>query len=197
MLHYSPRDAGLAYLPNTIIIALLSLSVVPRLIHRFSRLSLISVGLVLTCAGLAGFALVPVHAHYVVWILPATLLVVFGTGFVFTPTVGLALANVASTEAGIASGLTNVATQMGGSIGVALVATLSASWTAHQLDRHVGNQAALASGFHLGFVVLAMAPVLALLATVSYKVRHPATPGVELTPESALMEMTDIGMIDP
>jgi EmrB/QacA subfamily drug resistance transporter len=194
VLHYTPRQAGLAYLPNSVIIALVSLFVVPRLLHRFSRITLISAGLVSFCGGLLRFATVPVHAHYVESILPATILMGLGAGLVFTPSVGLALANVASSESGIASGLTNVSTQMAGS--VALAATISASWATHQLHQHVSTTAALASGFHLAFAVLAMSPLLGLLATGWYRVRNRATTGAELSTESVLTEVADVGMID-
>jgi EmrB/QacA subfamily drug resistance transporter len=196
VLHYTPRQAGLAYLPNSVIVALVSLFVVPRLLHRFSRISLITVGLVSFCGGLVRFSLVPLHAHYAESILPATILIGFGIGLFFTPSVGLALANVAPSESGIASGLTNVSTQMAGSIGVALVATISASWTTHQLHQHVSSTAALASGFHLAFRVLAMSPLLGLVATAWYRIHNRATTGAELSTESALTEVADVGMID-
>jgi EmrB/QacA subfamily drug resistance transporter len=197
VLHYSPREAGLAYLPNGIVIALVSLFVVPPLLRRFRRITLVSVGLVSFCAGLVRFALLPVDAHYFPTILIGVVLMGFGIGLVFTPTVGLALAHVANAESGVASGLTNVATQISGSIGVALVATISASRAAQQLDEGVSQAAALASGFHLGFAVLAVFPVLGLLATVWYRVHNRETLGSDLSFEAAVTEVVDIEMVDP
>jgi hypothetical protein len=69
---------------------------------------------------------------------------------------------------GLASGLTNVAAQMGGSIGVALVAAISAARTADLMSHHVGSTVALAQGFQRGLLVAAMFPLLALVVAVAF-----------------------------
>jgi hypothetical protein len=106
----------------------------------------------------------PLHSGYDADILPSTLLIGMGLGLVFTPSVGIALSNVAPAEAGLVSGLTNVSVQMGGSLGVALLASSSAARTAHLLAQGVAKPEALAGGFHLGFVVAAACPAVAFLA---------------------------------
>jgi MFS family permease len=161
---YSPLRTGLAFLPNSLTVAVISLAVVPYLTWRIGPKPLILAGLVAISSGLVLFSRAPVHAGYVANILPPTLLVGMGLGLVFTTTVGVALSDVAPPEAGLVSGLTNVSAQMGGSIGVALLASISAARSAHLLAQRVARPEALADGFHLGFLVAAACPAVAFLA---------------------------------
>jgi EmrB/QacA subfamily drug resistance transporter len=171
---YSPLRTGLAFLPNSLSIALVSLVVVPYLIRRTGAKPLILAGLVLVSMGLALFSRAPVHSDYAINILPITLLIGVGLGLVFTPSVGVALSDVAPAEAGLVSGLTNVSIQIGGSIGVALLASTAAARTAHLLTQRVARPQALAEGFHLGFVVAAVCPGLAFVAAVLLLKSHRA-----------------------
>ncbi len=159
---YSAFRTGLAFLPNSLLVAAISLAVVPFLIPRTGPKPLILTGLVALIAGLLWFSQAPIHAVYVTNILPALLLVGTGFGLVFTPTVGVALSDVAPAESGLVSGLTNVSVQMGGSIGIALLASVAASRTAHLLGKHVAEPVAQADGFHLGFVVASGLTAVAL-----------------------------------
>jgi EmrB/QacA subfamily drug resistance transporter len=161
---YSPLRTGLAFLPNSLTIALVSLLFVPRLIARFGPKPLILTGLVLLSTGLLLLAGFPLHAHYVSNFLPSTVLVGLGLGLVFTPTVGVALSDVAPDEAGLVSGVTNVSVQMAGSIGVALLASISAARTTHLLARGLAKTHALVGGFHLGFLVAGVCPAVAFVA---------------------------------
>lgn len=161
---YSPLRTGLAFLPNSLSITVVSLAVVPTLIRRTGPKPLVLMGLVLISSGLLLLSRAPLHSGYDADILPSTLLIGMGLGLVFTPSVGIALSNVAPAEAGLVSGLTNVSVQMGGSLGVALLASSSAARTAHLLAQGVAKPEALAGGFHLGFVVAAACPAVAFLA---------------------------------
>jgi len=161
---YSPLRTGLAFLPTSLSIALISVAVVPLLIARTGPKPLILTGLVMISAGLLLFSRAPLHAGFFANVLPTTLLVGMGLGLVFTPTVGVALSDAAPAEAGLVSGLTNVSTQLGGSIGVALLASISAARSAHLLARGVARPKALLGGFHLGFLVAGACPAVAFLA---------------------------------
>lgn len=160
---YSALRTGLAFLPNSILVAAISLFVVPRLMARFGPKPLILTGLVALIAGLLAFSRAPIHAHYLTEVLPSLLLVGIGFGLVFTPTVGVALSDVAPAEAGLVSGITNVSVQMGGSIGIALLASVAAGRTTNLLAKHLGKPEALANGFHLAFVVASGLTAFALL----------------------------------
>jgi EmrB/QacA subfamily drug resistance transporter len=163
VLGYSPLRTGLAFLPNSVAIGLISLVAVPYLATRISPKVTILAGLTVMIAALLQFSLIPVHGSYAGRILPALICTGFGFGLVFTPTVGITLSNIASEHSGLASGLANVSLQMGGSIGVALLASVSASRTTHLLARGSTAPEALAGGYHFGFQVAAACSTIALI----------------------------------
>lgn len=166
VLGYSPFDVGLAFLPNSILIAVISLFWVPRLLSRVGTKPLIVLGVTMNVAGLLLMSRAPVHSHFISDILPPLMLIGAGVALTFTPTVGLALSDVAPSEAGLVSGFTNVAIQMGGSFGIALFASVSAGRTTHLLAHRVGRPEALTTGFHLGFQVAAACESIALLTAI-------------------------------
>jgi hypothetical protein len=86
-----------------------------------------------------------------------------GFGLVFTPTVGIALSDVVPDEAGLVSGVTNVSAQIGGSIGVALLASVAAGRSSNLLARGVATRMALIDGFHLSYVVAGACTTVAFL----------------------------------
>jgi sugar phosphate permease len=102
-------------------------------------------------AGLALFARAPVDGDYVVHILPVMVLLGIGAGLCFPALMTLAMSGATPREAGLASGLINTTAQVGGALGLAVLATLSAS----RSDRLIGDgesaAAALTSGYHLAF----------------------------------------------
>ncbi|HEY1714432.1 MAG TPA: MFS transporter, partial [Solirubrobacteraceae bacterium] len=78
----------------------------------------------------------------------------------------LAMSGVAPEEAGLASGLVNTTAQVGGALGLAVLATLSATRTRDALASGVGSHAALTTGYHLGFVVGALLVIAAIVVAV-------------------------------
>jgi MFS family permease len=144
-------------------IATVSLVVVPRLIRRVGPKPLVLVGLALITCGLLLLSRAPLHDVYLEYFLPSTLLVGMGFGLVFTPTVGIALSDVVPDEAGLVSGVTNVSVQIGGSIGVALLASVAAGRSSHLLARGVATRMALIDGFHLSYVVAGACTTVAFL----------------------------------
>ena len=161
MLGYSPLRTGLAFLPTSLAIAIISLVVVPALVWRTGPKPLILTGLVVLSSASLLFSIAPVHGGYLAHILPPMLLVGIGMGLIFTTTVGVALSEAMPTEAGLVSGVTNVSTQIGGSIGVALIASVSAGHSSHLLAQGMAPRQALADGFHFGFVIAAAFPMVA------------------------------------
>jgi len=160
---YSPLRSGLSFLPTSVSIAVVSLVAVPSLIRRFGPKPLVLAGLLLMTAGLALLSQAPAQHVYFAHFLPSTLIIGAGFGLVFTPTVGIALSDVVPDEAGLFSGVTNVSAQIGGSIGVALLASVAAGRTAHLLAHGATTRAALVDGFHLGYLVAGMFTFLAFL----------------------------------
>jgi MFS family permease len=164
---------GLAFLPVSIGIGVLSLGFSARLNMRYGPKPTLLVGLLLAVAGLAWIARAPVGASYASDLLPAMLLLGVGAGLSFPSLMTLAMSGVTPGEAGLASGLVNTTQQVGGALGLAVLATLSSTRTAHLLATHVSHNAALTGGYHLSWVVSASitgaAVILALLVIKSVR----------------------------
>jgi MFS family permease len=166
MLGYDALQIGLAFLPTTVVMGTVSLRYSERLMMRFGPRTTLIPGLVLIAAGLGLYARVPVHGHFLVDVLPAGLLMGTGVGVSMAALMTLAMSGVAPEEAGLASGLVNTTAQVGGALGLAVLATLSATRTRDALASGVGSHAALTTGYHLGFVVGALLVVVAIVVAV-------------------------------
>jgi EmrB/QacA subfamily drug resistance transporter len=186
VLGYDALEIGLAYLPVTVAIGTLSLGYAEKLITRFGARTTLLPGLVLIAAGLAYFSRAPVHATYAADVLPAMLLMGIGAGLVFPALMTLAMGGVDPSEAGLASGIVNTSLQVGGALGLAVLATLSSTHTKHLLAAGHSQASALTGGYRLAFLIgvgFALAAV-AVAATVLQRVRTPEADGApgELEP---------------
>ena len=85
--------------------------------------------------GLGLFAMAPADADYVTQLLPTMALLGLGAGACFPALVGLAMSGVKTHQAGLASGLVNTTAQVGGALGLAVLATLSTTRTAQLVGR--------------------------------------------------------------
>ena len=103
--------------------------------------------------GLLLFAAAPVHADYVTRLLPVMLLLGVGAGLSFPSLMTIAMSGAEPHEAGLASGLVNTSMQVGGALGLAVLATLSASRAKDVLASGASSAAAIASGLHLALVI--------------------------------------------
>jgi MFS family permease len=127
-------------------------------------------GLTLVLAGLALFALAPVHADYTTQIAPSMLLLGLGAGTAFPALMNLAMSGATPQDAGLASGVVNTTAQVGGALGLAVLATLSTSRSHALIASGHPAAASLTSGYHLAFWVAAalvgcaLAVVLAAVA---------------------------------
>jgi len=162
---YSPVTTGLAYLPMTLVSSALSLFVTARVMGRIGAKATLTFGLTLFAVGLALWTRVPVHASYVGYVLPALTIGGVGAGFISAPNITLGMSGVRPEDTGLASGLINVALQMGAAIGVATLATLSTTRTQHLLTTGAGVHEALTGGYRLGFVVATACVVVGLALT--------------------------------
>jgi predicted MFS family arabinose efflux permease len=125
-LGYSPLKTGIAFLPLTgalVVTAGLSTRMVPRTGPR----PVVAAGMVLTAVGLILLAQLGVHASYATQVLPGLTIMGAGIGLVFPPATDLATLGVDASDAGVASALVNTTTQVGGSLGTALLNTLAAT----------------------------------------------------------------------
>jgi EmrB/QacA subfamily drug resistance transporter len=166
---YSPVVTGLAYLPMTLVSSTLSLLVTARVMGRIGAKATLTLGVTFFAVGLALWARVPVHASYAGYVLPALAIGGVGGGFISAPNITLGMSGVQPDDTGLASGLINVALQMGAAIGIAVLATLSSTRTAHLVTTGVGPHEALTGGYRLGFVVATGCVVVALALTTLLK----------------------------
>jgi EmrB/QacA subfamily drug resistance transporter len=162
VLSYDALQIGLAFLPGTIIMGTLSLRYSERLIMRFGARNLLLPGLALVAIGLALFAQAPVSGRYVVNVLPVMVLFGIGIGVCFPALMTLAMSGAGEHDAGLASGLVNTTAQVGGALGLAVLATLSSTRTEHLLGAGKSGAAALVGGYHLAFLIAAGVVVAAI-----------------------------------
>jgi EmrB/QacA subfamily drug resistance transporter len=156
VLGYDALKAGLSYLPLAGGIVL-SAGLASGLVTRFGFKPVLVAGLVLTAAGLIWFAQVSPHGSYASDILGPSLLSAFGLGFAFVPMTIAAVAGVRQDEAGLASGLINTSQQVGGALGLAILAAIANGRTDHAMAAAKGNPrelpVALTEGFQSALTV--------------------------------------------
>jgi len=152
VLGFTPIQAGLAFLPMTGAIILTS-SFAGRGVGRIGAGRMLVGGMALIAVGMALFARVAVDGSWAGDVLVPGVLTAAGLGLSFVPVTIAAVSGVARTEAGLASGLVNTARQVGGSLGLAILATLATQRTADLARGGVAHDAALTGGFHRAFLV--------------------------------------------
>jgi EmrB/QacA subfamily drug resistance transporter len=180
VLGYDALEIGLAFLPVTLAMGTLSIRYTERLVMRLGPRRTIVPGLGLILVALVLFARVPVHGSYVASVMPSMWLLGIGAGVCFPALMMLAMSASTPQDAGLASGLVNTTAQVGGALGLAVLATLSSSHTKHLLASGHSHAGALTGGYHLAFWIAAALVAAAL--GVAFRVRdargaHELAPG--------------------
>jgi EmrB/QacA subfamily drug resistance transporter len=163
VLGYTPLQIGLAFLPVTAVMGTLSVRFAEPLATRFGTRNTVLPGMALIAGGLCLFAVAPVDGMYVRDVLPPLLLLGAGAGISFPALMNLAMSGAAPEEAGLASGLVNTSAQVGGALGLAVLATLSSSRTGALEDGGASVAAALTGGYHLAFLIGAVLVAAAIV----------------------------------
>ncbi len=153
VLGYGALQIGLAFLPVTIVMGGLSIRYSERLIMRFGARTLVPVGLALIAGGLALFSRAPVDGTYLQHVLPVMLLLGAGAGICFPALMTVAMSGATQSDAGLASGLVNTSAQVGGALGLAVLATLSATRTVSLRAGGAAGSDALNGGYHLAYAI--------------------------------------------
>jgi EmrB/QacA subfamily drug resistance transporter len=166
VLHYSPLLTGLSFLPIPVIIGVIS-NYAPRLIERFGFKSLLVVGMTLVTVGVFILSFVSAQSTYVSVLLPAFVVMAFGIGLTFVAVTVAATSGVPGEEAGLASGLINTSQQIGGALGIAILAMVANASTAAALS--AGKSLAMAGliGYQRAFLCSALMMAAALVVAIA------------------------------
>ncbi|WP_261719607.1 MFS transporter [Streptomyces sp. FZ201] len=186
VLEYTPIEAGLAFLPVTVVIAL-GAGLSQRFLPVLGPKPFMLTGSALVVVGLSWQALLSADSSYVGGVLGPMLLFGFGMGLNFVTLTITAVSGVAQHEAGAASGLLNAMQQVGGSLGLSILTTVFGSASKDEAEKQVAQFMAeaspeqkaqfaetqqlpapwghevLAKGISMGFVAAASMGVLALI----------------------------------
>lgn len=173
VLGYDPLRTGVAFLPLTLAMAVMSLVFVSRLLARFGPMKLLVPGLSAALVGLLWLARSGVHADYFVSILPAFLLLGVGMSLSAIPLLTIAMADVPRRDAGLASGIVNVSMWLATSAGLAVFGTVAASRSHALAARGLSTDSSLLAGYHEIFFLGAILLSVALLVVVTV-LREPA-----------------------
>src|SRR6185437_3298445 len=145
-----PIKAGLLFFPMGLTI-IVGAQTAARLVTDWGPRRVLMIGLTLATGGFFWLAQLSASSSYVAGVLPASLLTTFGAGLCFTPLAAAATSGVAPALAGLASGVLNTSRQVGGSIGLAALATLATARTQHLTRAGSSHGVALTSGFDRAF----------------------------------------------
>jgi EmrB/QacA subfamily drug resistance transporter len=163
VLHYSPLQTGLAFLPMNVIMAALSAGLSARLVNRLGIRPPLVAGLLLAGGGLALLGQAPVGGHFLTAVLPGGILLGVGAGTALTPLLLGAVGDVPESESGLASGVVNTCFMLGGALGLAVLASLAASRTHGLAAAGSGPLSALTGGYHAAFLAGAACAAVAAL----------------------------------
>ena len=178
ILGYNALEVGLAFLPSAIVMGGLSLGLAEKLIMGIGPRSALLAGLALIVVGLVLFARAPVDGEYFTDVLPVMLLLGGGAGLSFPAVMTLSMSGATPQDAGLASGFINTTLQVGGAVGLAVLATLSTERTERLLADGENAASALNSGYHLAYLIGAALTVVAIV--VAFVVlRSPKAQGAE------------------
>jgi EmrB/QacA subfamily drug resistance transporter len=176
VLGYGALEVGLAFLPVTVVIGTLSLGFSERLNMRFGPRATLIPSLVAIGLALVLFAQAPVDATYATDLLPVMLLLGLGAGLAFPALMTLAMSGATPSDAGLASGLVNTTLQVGGAIGLAVLATLATERTNGLVGDGEPLASALNSGYHLAYLIGAVLVGVAMV--IALTVLRPAAPAL-------------------
>src|SRR5919109_1612834 len=186
VLGYDALEVGLAYLPTTLVMGTMSFRFTAQLNMRFGPEATLLPAMGVIVLALLLFARTPVDASYAVDILPAMAMFGLGAGLAFPSLMTLAMSGATPSDSGLASGLVNTSVQVGGAVGLAVLATLATERTDGLLAHGESTASALNSGYHLAYLVgAALVTVAIAVAVRALRSEAPATDHAEAEPTRA------------
>jgi EmrB/QacA subfamily drug resistance transporter len=174
ILGFSALQTGLAFLPMTLSVLIMSLGLSARLMRRFGPLPMVLSGTTLTVAGLAGLSQAGEHANYFPLLFASFIALGLSGGLSMLPLLTTAMSDVPERDAGLASGIVNVSMQVSAALGIAILGTLATDHTRGLVAAGASRASALTDGYHLAFTVGAgSAAVGALVALLVVRPQRP------------------------
>jgi len=164
VLGYDAIETGLAFLPLTGSIAVMSMGVSARAVLRFGALRTLAAGLAGIVGGLLLLASAGLHESYFPGLFFAFLLLGLGAGASFLPLLTIGMSDAPKQDAGLASGIINVSVQLFGAIGLAVLGTIATDHTKSLTASGHALDSALTGGYHLAYVVAATFVALGIAA---------------------------------
>ena len=186
---YNAFETGLAFLPMTAVLGVLSAGVTARLMARFGPRNLTVAGITAIATALVLMAFADDKAAYFPWLLGSYALLGAGGGITFMPLLTVSMSEVAPHEAGVASGFGNATMQVGGALGLAALGTIATNHTADLVAHGTALRTALVGGYQIGFLLAAASVVVALIVVIALVRPRAATRPVVVDPEPAKEEV--------
>jgi MFS family permease len=176
VLGFSPIQAGAAYLPVTVCLAIAS-GVSSQLFARIGTRPVIVSGAPMSAAGIYFLSRIPVHGSYVPDVLPGLVIMAVGFGAVFVGVTTAANAGVPADKAGLAAGLLSTSQQLGMALGLAILSAVATARTHSALAAHAGRPEALTAGYQRALLVCSVLVLAAaLIASRTPNARAAAAP---------------------
>jgi EmrB/QacA subfamily drug resistance transporter len=182
---YSPLTTGLAFLPQTLVVGIMSRGITTRLTARFGELPMVLAGLVLMACSLGMIATVTPTTGYFPVLVGSYVLLGLGAGCAMSPLLSIALSEVPRRDAGMASGIVNVSLQMAAALGVAILGSIATDRTKTLTAAGHPLLSSLTGGYRLGFAVGCGAVIVTLFLAVGLLRPAPQPAGVV---EAAVVE---------
>ncbi|HEX7299446.1 MAG TPA: MFS transporter [Solirubrobacteraceae bacterium] len=170
VLGYTPIEAGLSFLPMTGAIVVAS-TFAGRLAARVGPGRILALGMSLIATGMLLFTRISPTGAYLSDVLLPGVVTTTGIGLAFVPVTIAAVAGVDRADAGLASGLVNTSRQVGGSLGLAVLATLATQHTEDVAGPGRVDAAALTAGFHRAFLAGAVFAALGAITAAGLLIR--------------------------
>ena len=151
--HYSALQTGLAFMPWTVTVGILSLGVTARMVTRFGAMRVLTLGMLTAIVGLLLLGTAGIDTAFFPTIFLAYFCIGLGIGSAFMPLLTIAMADVPAADAGLGSGIINVSQQVAGALGLAVLGTVA---TNHSKALEAGGHAlasSLVGGYHLAFAI--------------------------------------------
>jgi EmrB/QacA subfamily drug resistance transporter len=176
VLGFSALKTGVAYLPLTITIVGAA-ALASRFVDRFTPKPVLVAGLVVAAAGFVMLTRIVGHGDYASHVLPAMVALGVGAGMSFVAITIAATSGVEPGDSGLASGLLNTTQQVGGSLGLAILSSVSTTRVTSALHGGLPLRLALTHGFKGGFIVAAAFCAVGLAVALALLPRRAREPG--------------------